>query len=297
MTVNYNERACLFGSTASLIGVLTLPAGPRCEDDLAVVVLNTGTTHRVGHNRMYVSLARAIAASGYPVFRFDFSGVGDSQPSRNGGPLLESNLGDIRAALDWMETSLRARRIILVGLCSGADHAVMYSHTDERIAGLVLLDPYVSKTLRYVLDYALARIADPRGVLQFRPGKSFLIRAILYSLLGSYRPSEELHHISFHGNNPRRTLEDIYRKNIAAGVQILAVCTGMDFPPKHTYEIQFRDSFRNVDFRDQLHLHFLTRCDHLFSSPRGRDALNELVVPWIANTQFREVSPRDAMKR
>jgi pimeloyl-ACP methyl ester carboxylesterase len=286
MTAQFVERACQFGEGQSLFGILSIPAKAGAGDNPVVVILNTGTAHRVGHHRMYVSLARTLAAKGYSVLRFDFAGIGDSRPSESGAPLLESNLADIRVALDWLETHLEMRRFVLVGLCSGADYAVMYSHTDRRIVGLALLDPYVLKTPRYILDYVLFRVAKPRSILRFRPSKSRLIRAMIGSLLFSKRETGSLRHISFRGQEARTTLEAIYTKNVAAGMQILVLCTGIDVAPKNTYEAQFADSFKNVDFKDQLQARFLRDCDHLFSSPSSRDLLNDLTLTWIAGASF-----------
>jgi pimeloyl-ACP methyl ester carboxylesterase len=286
MIAQYIERACQFGKGESLFGILSIPTKASTSNHPTVVILNTGIAHRVGHHRMYVSLARALAAQGYQVLRFDFSGIGDSRPSESGAPLLESNLIDIRAALDWLETHFNTRRFVLVGLCSGADYAVMYSHTDQRVVGLALLDPYVLKTPRYILDYVLFRVAKPRSILRFRPSKSRLFHALIGSLLLSKREMGSLRHISFHGRNARATLEAIYTKNVAAGMQILVLCTGIDVAPKNTYEAQFADSFKNVDFKDQLQARFLRDCDHLFSSPSSRDLLNDLTLTWIAGASF-----------
>jgi pimeloyl-ACP methyl ester carboxylesterase len=286
MTAQFVERAFQFGEGQALFGILSITAKAGARNNPAVVILNTGTAHRVGHHRMYVSLARTLAARGYPVLRFDFAGIGDSRPSESGAPLLESNLADIRVALDWLETHLEARRFVLVGLCSGADYAVMYSHTDRRIVGLALLDPYVLKTPRYILDYVLFRVAKPRSILRFRPSKSRLMRAMIDSLLFSKRETESLRHISFRGQEARATLEAIYTKNVAAGMRILVLCTGIDVAPKNTYEAQFADSFKNVDFKDQLQARFLRDCDHLFSSPSSRDLLNDLTLTWITRASF-----------
>jgi pimeloyl-ACP methyl ester carboxylesterase len=286
MMAQFIERACQFGEGKSLFGILSTPAKAGAGDNPAVVILNTGTAHRVGHHRMYVSLARKLAAQGYPVFRFDFAGIGDSRPSESGAPLLEANLTDIRGALDWLEADFGVRRFVLVGLCSGADYAVMYSHTDPRIVGLTLLDPYVLKTARYILDYLLFRVAKPRSILRFRPTKSRLIRAMIGSMLVSRGETGSLRHISFRGQDARATLEAIYTKNVAAGMQILVLCTGIAVAPKNTYEAQFADSFKNVDFKGQLQARFLRDCDHLFSSPSSRDQLNDLVLKWIASASF-----------
>src|ERR1700722_8346998 len=102
MTDGFVERVSLFGPNKSLVGITALPTEKPNVVGLAVVILNTGTTHRVGHHRMYVSMARALARDGFTSSRFDFSGIGDSAASPTGQPLLQSTLSDIRTALDWL---------------------------------------------------------------------------------------------------------------------------------------------------------------------------------------------------
>jgi alpha/beta superfamily hydrolase len=68
----------LFGRTRSLVGIITDP--PEAERDPqrpAIVCLNAGIIHRVGPHRLYVKMARTLAAMGFVVLRFDFSGIGD----------------------------------------------------------------------------------------------------------------------------------------------------------------------------------------------------------------------------
>ena len=79
---------------------------------------------------MYVTLARELAARGQTVVRFDFSGIGDSEPRNDHLSPLAGCLADIKDVLDSVEGSHKLSRFILMGLCSGADHAVLYAHTD-----------------------------------------------------------------------------------------------------------------------------------------------------------------------
>ena len=80
----YNELAVMFGRSGTLLGILTRPL-PHVRKRLpAIVVLNTGIAHRVGHNRMYVTLARELASRGHTVFRFDLSGIGAPAPAVTG---------------------------------------------------------------------------------------------------------------------------------------------------------------------------------------------------------------------
>ena len=72
------EKAVRFGSSASLVGVVTEAAtGTAAADRPAFLFLNSGILHRVGSCRMHVRMARALSAAGFDCLRFDYSGIGD----------------------------------------------------------------------------------------------------------------------------------------------------------------------------------------------------------------------------
>src|SRR5262249_53508035 len=154
-------------------------------DGVVVVILNTGIIHRVGHHRMYVTFSRALAGAGYSVLRFDLSGIGDSDHRDDALPPLESGLADIKEAVDWLEGTKRVRRIMLLGLCSGADFAVAYAATDPRVVGLVLLDPSVPPTRRYFQDYVRRRALSLRSWFNVAFGHSRLRRMLFERIIGA----------------------------------------------------------------------------------------------------------------
>ncbi len=105
-----------------------------------VVVVVGGPQYRVGSHRQFVLLARALASAGIPVMRFDRRGAGDS----GGAPRdFERIDADIKAAVDQLIATTGVARVVLWGLCDAASAILMYAHTDARVAGLVLLNPWV----------------------------------------------------------------------------------------------------------------------------------------------------------
>ena len=63
---------------ARMVGILSLPAAPGPR---GVLIVTGGPQYRVGSHRQFVLLARALAARGVPVLRFDLRGMGDSEGS------------------------------------------------------------------------------------------------------------------------------------------------------------------------------------------------------------------------
>ena len=90
------EQTFLFGDAKSLVGIVTDPAtGNGRAERPAALLLNAGLTYRVGPNRLYVKIARALASQGLVTLRFDLSGIGDSRARDDDVPLEQR-------AIDWM---------------------------------------------------------------------------------------------------------------------------------------------------------------------------------------------------
>lgn len=122
----------------TLIGVLHRPSGRPSRGVLIVV---GGPQYRVGSHRQFVLLARALAAKGFPVLRFDYRGMGDA--SGEAKSFLEID-EDIRVAADAMFAQFPSlRELVIWGLCDAASAALFYAPNDGRVAGLVLLNPWV----------------------------------------------------------------------------------------------------------------------------------------------------------
>lgn len=284
---DYVERVAQFGLDKSLIGIVAQPAGGGAVVKNAILILNTGTIHRVGHHRMYVLMSRRLAQAGHVVLRFDFSGLGDSAAHKFGQPLLESNLNDIRSALDWLESTFGVTRVILVGLCSGADHAALFGHSDPRVVGLVLIDPYIPATARYLLDYISRRLLNPPSWRSFKFRNSRLLAQLFdVGLFHGRRKSAEPEHLVFPEGHARSVFENVYRATVEVGVQLLVICTGKHHAPRVTYREQFTKAFASISFDGLLQLHFFEGADHTFSSFKERNRLNELIERWCETTKF-----------
>jgi exosortase A-associated hydrolase 1 len=174
------ETAARFAcADETLIGVFHA-AAPGARTGVLVIV--GGPQYRVGSHRQFVLLARDLAGNGIPVLRFDYRGMGDC-----GGSLgnFENIAIDIRAAVDHL-VSRGVERVVLWGLCDAASAALFYAHTDPRVAGLVLLNPWVrteaGMARAYIKHYYLQRLFSPELWKKVVSGK-FDLRASLKSLL------------------------------------------------------------------------------------------------------------------
>jgi pimeloyl-ACP methyl ester carboxylesterase len=141
------ETATYLDGERSLFGILTVPenkeavVGPQSK---RILLLNAGSIHHVGPNRLYVSFARRWAAMGHVVLRLDVSGIGDSAP-RPGEPenvvYTTRAMEDISRALEFLLRRFGKGPTYAMGLCSGAYNAVRAAAAGQPIDGIIPINP------------------------------------------------------------------------------------------------------------------------------------------------------------
>lgn len=126
------------GNYGDLVGIIHSPAVP---EQTGVLIIVGGPQYRVGSHRQFVLLARNLADKGYPVMRFDYTGMGDSD-----GDLanFEAANDDIKSAIDiFFLHQPEIKKVVIWGLCDAASAALFYCCQDKRLLSLILLNPWV----------------------------------------------------------------------------------------------------------------------------------------------------------
>jgi dienelactone hydrolase len=280
MTGAFNELAVQFGRSASLVGILSRPPSEVPIRRPAVVILNTGIAHRIGHHRMYVKMARELAALGHLVFRFDFSGIGDSASRGDHLNPIEAHQADLAEALDWLTVSCDVNEVVLIGLCAGAEIALRYGHSDKRVVGLVLLDPTIPPTARFYAHYISRRITQLRSWWSFVSGRGRIFEALserarlAFGAAPAQTATAADHRI-------RSELEQLYLKSLDRNLKVLIVQTGGPLEGRQSYREQLFDALPNVPFQGWVSLEYFKDADHTFTSESERARLQDLVLGWI----------------
>ena len=105
-----------------------------------LVLVTGGSQTRAGSHRMYESLAKQLAAQGFPCFRFDRRGVGDSAGE---DPGFRGSGADIAAAVAAFRKEVPAlERVMGLGLCDGATALALFGKT-AGIDALLLVNPWL----------------------------------------------------------------------------------------------------------------------------------------------------------
>lgn len=132
------------------------------SNNTGVVILNSGILHRVGPYRLHVTLARKLASAGFPTIRLDQSGKGDSEPRVNTSR-ADTISDEIRATSGFLAEQYGVSKIVLIGLCSGADDILNHSHHCSNLAGVVLLDGYAQRNLSYFYHRYAPKLLSVQG--------------------------------------------------------------------------------------------------------------------------------------
>ncbi len=278
-----NERALTFGEARHLVGILGEPdAAHASAEKPGVIFLNSGILHRVGASRIYVKMARKLSALGYPTFRFDHAGVGDSDVRRDDRSFLESAIHEAKTAMDLVQERKGVDRFVLAGLCSGADMAYWVALEDERVVGLVQLDPFVYRTRKAVLRHYLPRLLSPAAW-----GRSLRARTRYYlgKLRGGNGQDEGEASVWVAPEYtrifpPREEMARGLGALRARGVAFWVFITG-DMGDIVNYQAQFAESFPEVAFGDGLHVDFAPEADHTVTGLAHQDRVVAGVAGWM----------------
>lgn len=224
------------------------------EPGPAVLMCHGFTGHRIEAHTLFVQAARAFAASGISVLRFDFTGSGESEGAF-ADMTVESEIADALEALEYLaeRPEVDHRRIAVLGLSlGGAVAACTVARSD--IAKLLVLWAAVADLAeigeRFAHERAPSRLPDGTyDVGGMAVGEGFV------QSLNSVRPLDEVGR--FRG-------------------RVLIVHGGADdvVPPKHA------EQYKGV-LGDRAELHIIPGSDHVFSSVPWQSEAIEITTSFL----------------
>ncbi|MDP8912497.1 MAG: hydrolase 1, exosortase A system-associated [Pseudomonadota bacterium] len=129
------RRLLSFACEAAALGGSLDDAG----GSTGLLIVTGGSQTRIGSHRMFERLAASLAGAGYPCFRFDRRGVGDSEGEDPGykesGPDIAGAVRAFRAACPQLQ------RIVGFGLCDGGTALSLFG-AQAGIDALLLVNPW-----------------------------------------------------------------------------------------------------------------------------------------------------------
>lgn len=279
--MKFTEEALIFPVAGErLLGIV---AQPECPLGCGVLVVVGGPQYRAGSHRQFLLLSRRLASEGYPAMRFDYRGMGDS-----GGALrsFEAVTEDIGACIDaFLGACPMVKRIVLWGLCDAASAALLYSQAsrDSRIAGLVLLNPWVrseaSLAQTHIKHYYGQRLIQREFWLKLLSGKM----QIMKSLRGLLSNAMLARGKGSQADRESRSFQDLMAEGLSQfRGEVLLILSGQDYTAKEFQEYVASDpawsgllnskNIKRVDVSD---------ADHTFSSESLRSRIESETLKWI----------------
>lgn len=275
----------------ALLGIVHHPGAGAAQAAQAtgVVIIVGGPQTRVGSHRQFVHLARALAAAGHPVLRFDVRGMGDSTGALHA---FEQISPDIGAAIDALQRHApQVRQVVLWGLCDGASAALLYLHdrADARVRGLCLLNPWVrseaSLARTHVKHYYLQRLAQREFWAKLFRGR------VGWEALGGLAASVRM----AAGKGGRATATPVtYQQRMAIAWRqfdgpVLLVLSGNDYTAKEFAEyVAGHVEWQALLAQPLLHQCLLPHADHTFSALLQRVEVEAATITWLAGQVFAE---------
>lgn len=281
------ERAFSFAcGDAWLVGIVSLPAVTPAPHQRGVLIVVGGPQYRAGSHRQFTLLARDLAAAGVPAMRFDYRGMGDSEGELRS---FENVDQDLRAAIDRFFLEVPdMKEVVLWGLCDGASAAAMYAPQDARVAGLVLLNPWVrteeGAARATIKHYYRARLFDARLWKKVASGRFDLkasVRGLWQDLGKAFRPRPQAGAGAAAPADaplPARMQHALTR----FGGRVLVVLSGADLTAQEFADLSARPgAWQKLLAAPRFTRQKIDKADHTFSRRPWQDQVSRWTRDWL----------------
>jgi exosortase A-associated hydrolase 1 len=188
----------------------------------------------------------------------------------------------------------RLQGVVLWGLCDGASAALFYAHTDPRIKGLVILNPWVrtpaTAAKAYLKHYYVARLKDAalwRGLVR---GETAIGPAIRSWLGMARQAAGQKRKGSDEAGLPTCRSGGALPDRMAAGLRdyrgpALLVLSGNDLTAREFEEATATSPlWRRLLAETRVATHRLPQADHTFSTAPWRREVAEATIAWMTRT-------------
>jgi len=288
--MNFEELALSFSCHDSwLYGILSLPEKVISRGVLIVV---GGPQYRVGSHRQFMLLARDLAAHGVPVMRFDYRGMGDSEgDTRN----FENIKDDLYYAINqFFEEVHSLKEIVIWGLCDAASAALFYAYQDQRVTGLVLLNPWVRTdegiAKARLKHYYVARLLEPefwskiwQGQFSFTKAAQSFFNNVSKALIGKKGNVASLNGSATNKSSdlvslPERMFEGLKRFE----GKVLFITSGNDLTAQEFLDlVKASHKWQKLLGSPNVKHFDIPKADHTFSRHKWSDQVASWTREWI----------------
>jgi len=268
--MNATERIVEFTCYQSrMFGVLHVPA-----QHVRMGLLVIG---RTGSDRGAVHLSRAWAQRGIASFRFDFRGRGECEGAVVS---VEDTSEDLSCAIRAFRDAVpKIEKVVIWGLSEGGAAALLYSHQDPIVAGLVLVNPWIRMELAVAKQHLRLNV---RRLFN----QAFLNR-IRQSEGGYFGAAESFFRLLRNVAAAPKTPSSLKTKVIGGFFRfngpVCLILSGDD-PATMIFQSAAAEHLAVLREAGRLTLHTLPDANHVFSRSDWRAELATWTADWVLQT-------------
>lgn len=271
------EQAVRFRSRNKQLVAIEHLAKSNALSHRGVIIVVGGPQTRVGSHRLFVYLARALAEAGVSVFRFDYTGTGDSEGDVTCFTDIQA---DIDAAIScFSQRNSQLTEFSFWGLCDAASAILLYLHQypeqQKNITNLVLVNPWVrheqTQAKTYLRSYYVKRFFSKNFWQKLFSGK-VKVHMAFSEIKGFYRQSQ--------GRNDIHTADNFVTKMLQGlsdfSGQSHFLLSGNDLTADE-FKLLVKNNmhWRALMVRTTINLQLVAQADHTFSQ---RDKQQQLLA-------------------
>lgn len=283
-SVERRELITLDGLGAVVRGTYHRPPDSHSDADghqrLGILILNSLSLPRASTGDSAVYWAESFAENGFPTFRIDLPGLGDSDGFLPVELLDFINAGGFaRAASDKVQEVVERFNlsgVILVGHCAGVVSALFAAENCTQCRGLVLMDPYfhLPQAVRPKVRQKLSDWALHSRMGRIASNMYDQLRKFYRRLRGSRPPS-----------NANFALLRCWKDVASTGIPILL----FKAPARKAFGAKPRTGefdylqyvLKTAGRRSKVTVKFVEGTDHSFANKVGRNAIRQQTESWL----------------
>ena len=290
-----------------LFGMYHSPAKRQLVKKTAIILISPGVKMRVAPHRLYNQMAEQFSANGFPVLRFDFWGVGDSE-----GECPEELLADLygeiqvgryvqdcQCAMQWLSGEKGIDRFVLGGLCGGAITGLLAGADDPRCVGLlslgipVILDSLNVDQSRYMTQWQrgairktyFRKLISPGAwlrLLTFKSDLGLIWRSVFRLSSPNSAPGKEQESEQTEKSNLNPHFAPKFFALLERGCPALLIFSGSD-RLLYEYEEKFASRHRKrlESTQTGLKLHVVPNANHILSRREWKQNMMEQACNWL----------------
>ena len=292
MSQRYTEKPVSFTVHGhDLYGVMSVPEE---KAKAAVIIVVGGPQFRVGSHRQFALLARTLAAQGILTLRFDYTGMGYSQGIAKQFYEIDD---DIKTAVDFISgNECDVDKIYVWGLCDAAAAISFTAHTDDRINGVVLLNPWVrneaSHSKAILKNYYRERLfsIDVWKQLLMSPSKVFKaifsLSNIVFKILSSRSNESQIatREIIPIADREENIAEAMFKGMSNFNGSICLILSGKDLVADEFKQVlDENDWLLDEANKSKTVMHHIDDADHTFSSQKFRSQVEQITLNFVSS--------------